>query len=93
MQTVKEPKPRTVRQIALLETLVGFWREHGYSPTIRQLADLGPYYGFQSVLNALDNLQEEGAIRLVRGEVERTGRDTLKAIVPTGVCACCGRAE
>lgn len=83
-----QPKPLTVRQERVLAFVRRYWREHGFSPSLREIQagiDKNAATG-GGIVYTLGTLEDRGLLRLERG---RTGR--LRAIVPIGdECHCCG---
>jgi SOS-response transcriptional repressor LexA len=73
-------KALTPRQREALDFIVGFVREHGYSPTIREI---GAQLGIRSTNGVMSNLlclQRKGAIDLERNHLRR-GRSRSRNIV------------
>lgn len=52
----------TDRQQAVLDALVQHWAEHGYSPTVRQLADRLGLHSHRTVVRILGILRERGLV-------------------------------
>lgn len=85
MTAPEDTRSLSEHQARILDFLRAYWREYGYSPSIRDLME-GARISSTSVVDYnLRLLQRMGLVRLPPAM-------TTRAIVPVGeVCHCCGR--
>ena len=53
----------TVKQKELLDTIIKFRNEHGYSPSYRELIDLSNFKHVNSIYHLIGQLEKKGCIR------------------------------
>jgi repressor LexA len=81
-------RPLTDRQRRVLEYIRASYRQNGFPPTFRMIADEHGFASLNAIYCHVNPLVRKGALRRV--EVGRAVR--YIPVVPDGCCPCCGRA-
>jgi len=69
----------TRRQKKVLEAVKGFIRKHGYSPTVRQLAQILGIPSPSAVFKHLSSIEKKGYLRKENGEIKLAGSPSLES--------------
>jgi len=68
----------TKRQRKVLEAVKDFIRKHGYSPTVRQLAEILGISSHSAVFKHLSSIEKKGYFRKENGEIQLVGQPSLE---------------
>ncbi len=68
----------TQRQKKVLEAVKGFIRKYGYSPTVRQLAEILGISSHSAVFKHLSSIEKKGYLRKDKGEIKLVGLPRLE---------------
>lgn len=84
---MKEPDPPTRRQLEILDIITKFWRDHGCSPTLRELMDITGITSPNGIHTHLKALVKKGDLereRILARSMWPAGlRDVIREAVET----------